>query len=161
MILSGQQILAVLVHSFFNELWRQSMVRSDNTNLNVPLGSASENTEILGKQNWLFPEGPVIKWLLFYNFRLDVAFFVRVASDQPSFVSIVYGRDGNKRALHLSWNISIILANVYIWGWKCSAVLYFYDPVLDFQKPEFLMILFIWAINLARCWEQSFLEKNK
>ena len=34
------------------------------SNLNVSLGSASGNIEILGKQNELFPSGPVIKCLV-------------------------------------------------------------------------------------------------
>ena len=34
-------------------------------NLNVSVDFVSENIEILGKQNLLFPSGPVIKCLLF------------------------------------------------------------------------------------------------
>ena len=37
------------------------------SNLNVSLDFVSGNIEILGKQNSLFPSGPVIKCLLLYS----------------------------------------------------------------------------------------------
>ena len=41
------------------------------SSLNVPLGFASRNTEVSGKQNSLFPLGPVIKCLLLYSWRFS------------------------------------------------------------------------------------------
>ena len=40
-------------------------------NLYVPLDFVSRNSEILGKQNSLFPSGPVIKCLLLYSWRFS------------------------------------------------------------------------------------------
>ena len=46
------------------------------SNLTVPLGFASGNTEVSGKQNSLFPLGPVIKCLLSkVNAALKFVFF--------------------------------------------------------------------------------------
>ena len=41
------------------------------SNLNVSLDFVSGNIEILGKQNSLFPKGPVIKCLLLYSWRFS------------------------------------------------------------------------------------------
>ena len=42
------------------------------SSLNVPLGFASGNIEVSGKQNSLFPLGPVIKCLIWLVFVADI-----------------------------------------------------------------------------------------
>jgi len=59
-------ITSLIFHWFdpFALLYNKSL---NDSNLNVSLDPVSGNIEILGKQNSLFPSGPVIKWLVFKN----------------------------------------------------------------------------------------------
>ena len=52
-----------LVQNF--QLYNKSLKDCFPKNLSVSQGGAEGNIEIQGRQYWLFPKGPVIKYLIF------------------------------------------------------------------------------------------------
>ena len=54
-------------------LGKRLILFSSNLIVNVSLGSVSKNTEILEKQNQLFPSGPVIKLIVLLTMTLTAS----------------------------------------------------------------------------------------
>ena len=66
------------------KLSRVSLLLDIKSNLNVSLCFVSGNIEILGKQNSLFPSGPVIKYITFQSSREVLKVVPSSVARQPS-----------------------------------------------------------------------------
>ena len=82
------------------------------SNLNVSLDFVSGNIEILGKQNSLFPSGPVIKCLLLAKLRRP--------KGPPSGAPYSYRKEKETHELIFSWLscLAVLLAGAYARRWR-------------------------------------------
>ena len=109
------------------------------SNLNVSLDFVSGNIEILGKQNSLFPSGPVIKCLIFHEpwtpvwpSNLGFLGIIYLQFQFPIFLfRFNFSRDPLIYTVRLCWTCCYIFQNYGIWILSCFMIIHF---ILFFKK---------------------------